>query len=256
MSRATLYSASSRVSSRLASSQPKCSAQPVVSRENSCRDSRPSLSVSSFVSMAANVSIDGSALDAVDTRRVSPCAIGVPIAPFEARPIHQRGSPVASAKASRRVDPRTTSCGSRESPGGVKTIGVVHAVLASGRSRRQRWRPVARSTAIMKRPARLVADQDDEVAGDDRRARHAVEVHERPERRAPAFGAVGRVGDQADVGEEHDHALGVGGRRRRRRVVRLVDVRVARRRDAAAPALTAAAGIEGDGQELGAVAGR
>ena len=65
------------------------------------------------------------------------------------------------------------------------------------------------------RPAHLIADEDHRVAGDDRRAGHAVEVLERAERRVHSCLAVRRIGGEPEVGEEGHDALPVGGRRRR-----------------------------------------
>ena len=106
------------------------------------------------------------------------------------------------------------------------------------------------------RPAHLVADQDHGVAGDDRRAGHAVEVLERPERNAPALGAVGRVGHEPDVGEEDDDALVVGDRGRRRGIVGLVQRGRAVWLDLPPPALASGRRVQTHRQQPPAFAGR
>ena len=104
------------------------------------------------------------------------------------------------------------------------------------------------------RSAHLIADQDHHVAGDDRGAGHAIEVLERPQRQRPALLAVGRIRDETEVGEEGDHALAVGGRGRRRRIVGLVERMRAGAGPRPTPHLAAARRVEGDGQELVALA--
>ena len=203
-----------------ASTQPKCSPKPF-SVAYSARDSLPSLSVSKVFSAASNGSIHGSlpakrrdddhvavrdrrADGALRRQRHPPARLtggeGVAVQPRRAEHDQLRVGAAARREHHRRR-PRHGDAGTRAAP-----------ALASG--------PAIEGDH--ERPAHLVADQDHGVAGDDRRAGHAVEVLERPERRAPALGAVGRVGHEPDVGEEDDDALVVGDRGRRRRIVGLV----------------------------------
>ena len=72
-------------------------------------------------------------------------------------------------------------------------------------------------------PDAVVADQDDEIADDDRRGAHAIDVGERAQRHRPALPAGAVVGDEPVVGEEDVDPVRFDGRARRRGVVALVD---------------------------------
>ncbi len=104
-----------------------------------------------------------------------------------------------------------------------QTIGVEWPLLASGRSTFHCTRPVRLFTAMMYEPRLWSQARIDEIADDDRRGAHAVDVVERAERHRPALLARGVVGDEAVVGEEDVDAVGFDRRARRRRVVALVD---------------------------------
>ena len=72
--------------------------------------------------------------------------------------------------------------------------------------------------------ALLIADEDDQIVGEDRRRGHSVEALERAQRKRPAILSVGRVGGQTEVRKEHDDAVVVGRGSRRRRIVGAIDL--------------------------------
>ncbi len=73
------------------------------------------------------------------------------------------------------------------------------------------------------RPGALIAGEHDQVADDDRRGAHAVDVVERPERHLPSLLAARVVRHHAVVRKEDVDAVGLDGWAGRRRVVALVD---------------------------------
>jgi len=73
------------------------------------------------------------------------------------------------------------------------------------------------------RVPRLIADQDNLIARDNRRRAHAVDIAEWPERQAPALVSVEPIGDEPEIAEEHVHVLAVGGSRGRGGRVQFVE---------------------------------